>query len=86
MVLILGVKEPQLLQVLKLVHLMFRLAVDIHLNLTPALRAHPGLLRGPLKKLRVLRRQTVFGLPVQHVRQHLFPVELLRPRRLIVSL
>ena len=86
MVLILGVKETQLLQILKLVHLMLRLTVDIHLDLIPALRAHPGLLRGPFKKLRVLRSQTVFGLPVQHVRQHLLPVELLRPRRLIVSL
>ena len=79
-----GIKKPQLFQILKFIYLILRLAVCIHIDFIP-------LLRRPASRLICGRKhsfplQAASGIAGKHILIYLLPVKLLGSRRLIVGL
>ena len=85
MILIAGVKQAQLLQVLKLIYLVIRLAVHIHLYLIPSGSSQSAGFLGRFQQSAGFLLQPPPGLSFQHINIDLFPVELLCSRRLIIG-
>ena len=85
MILIAGVKQAQLLQVLKFIYLIIRLTVHIHLYLIPPGGRQAAGFLGCFQQSAAFLLKPPSGLSLQHVHIDLFPVELLCPRYLIIG-
>ena len=85
MVLIAFIKQAQLLQIFKFIHLVFRLTVYIHLDLIPLRRLPAGSLFCAGKKRSPFCLQTALCLSLEHIYKGLLPVKLFRSRSFIVG-